>query len=60
METVAYVFTNIPFLDIHSPDFFKKCLEVAHWKSYLIMEELKHKVGLRVAEIIIIFEKHFN
>ena len=44
--------------------FFKKwlkvCLRIKHWKSYLIMEELEHKVGLRVAERIIIFEKHFN
>ena len=27
-----------------------------HWKLYLIMEELEHKFGLRVAERIIIFE----
>ena len=44
--------------------FLKKSLKVAqglkHWKSYLNMEELKHKVGLRVAERIIIFETYFN
>ena len=52
VETVAYVFTDIPFLDSHSPYFFKKWLKVAqrmkHRQSYLNMDELKRKVGLRV------------
>ena len=64
METVAYVFTDIPFFDSHSPYFFKKmaqsCSRIKHWKSYLNIEELKHKVGLRVAERIVIFETYFN
>ena len=29
-------------------------------KSYLNMEEMKHKIDLRVAERIIIFETYFN
>ena len=58
------------FLDSHSPFFFKKngfqllkekALEMIA-DSYLNMEELKHKAGLRVAERIIVFEiaSHFN
>ena len=41
-ETVAYVFIDIPFLESHSPRFFKKW----HWKSYLNMEELKQRLAL--------------
>ena len=29
VETIAYVFTDISFLDSHSPYFFKKLLKVA-------------------------------
>ena len=35
-----------------------KALEII--RSYLNMEEVKHKVGLRVAERIKIFEAHYN
>ena len=67
VETVAYVFTDIPLL-FGQPQpllFLKKYYTVAQGKRIrndnLNMEELKHKVGLRKAERII-FEiaSHFN
>ena len=65
-ETVAYVFTDILFLDSRSPYFFKKKgLKLLKDKSREIIPkhgELKHKPGLSVAKRIIIFEiaSHFN
>ena len=59
METVTYVFSNIPFLDSHNPYFFigskmfkEKALEII----YLNMEELKPKFRLRVVRKIMIFD----
>ena len=66
VETVAYVFTDIPFMASHSPYLFKKiaksCWEKEHSKWYINMEQLKHKVGLRVAKRTLIFgiASHFN
>ena len=60
VETVTYIFTDIPFLDNHSLYFFIKngfkLLREKRWKLYLNMEELKQKVGLRTAKRIITFE----
>ena len=58
-EKVAYVFNDIPLLDSHRPYLFWKML---HLKLCVNMEELKHKVGLRVTKRIIIFDivPHFN
>ena len=33
VETVAYIFTDIPFMYNQSPYFFKKCLKVATNKA---------------------------
>ena len=53
METVAYVSTDIVILESHSPYFFKKWLKVVIIPKY---GRTGAKVGLRVAERIIIFE----
>ena len=51
-ETIAYVFTDIWFLDSHRPYLFftngfkKRDSRKKHSNRYLNMGELKHKVGL--------------
>ena len=64
VKKVTYVFTDIPVLDSHSPYFLKNGLKLLKYKLLAIIPNYErtegHKVGLRVAERIIIFETHFN
>ena len=49
VETVAYVFTDIPFLDSHSPYFFKNGLKLLKDKALEIIPKYGRtevKVGL--------------
>ena len=64
VETVAYVFIDILFLESHSPYFFKNWLKVAQDKALEIIPKYgrtEAKVGLRTANRII-FEiaSHFK
>ena len=53
VQTAAYVFTGIRFLESYRPHLFitnglkDHCSRNNHSNCYLNMEELKHKVGLR-------------